>query len=210
MKEKEVKKQKMKSDKMKKKIGISLLLVAAVLLTCGCVDIDDVDQPSIANPDETIQIYINASIDVPGMEEYFCRPWGGVKIPNDWTVISCTYTGDFSGTMTENAAITADRELESPSGPDYYWWGGIGPSTESDATGSVVAILTVQVGKPGSYLIDYRVGTDCEDGQDDELNVPIQIGAAQVPALTPIGIAALVGLLSIIATGTILRKRKKR
>ena len=32
----------------------------------------------------------------------------------------------------------------------------------------------------------------------------------QVPALTPVGIAALVGLLTIIATSTILRKRKKR
>ena len=34
--------------------------------------------------------------------------------------------------------------------------------------------------------------------------------AAQVPALTPIGIAALVGLLTIIATSVIVRKRKKR
>ena len=33
---------------------------------------------------------------------------------------------------------------------------------------------------------------------------------AQVPALTPIGIAALVGLLSIIAMSVIVRKRKKR
>lgn len=34
--------------------------------------------------------------------------------------------------------------------------------------------------------------------------------AAQVPVLTPIGIASLVGLLTIVATSTILRMRKKR
>ncbi|RZB33182.1 MAG: hypothetical protein AEth_00101 [Candidatus Argoarchaeum ethanivorans] len=44
------------------------------------------------------------------------------------------------------------------------------------------------------------------------INDPNGIGweaPAQVPALTPIGIAALVGLLSIIATSVIVRKRKK-
>jgi hypothetical protein len=35
-------------------------------------------------------------------------------------------------------------------------------------------------------------------------------GQVQVPALTPIGLAALVSLLTIIATSTILRKREKR
>jgi len=33
---------------------------------------------------------------------------------------------------------------------------------------------------------------------------------AEVPALTPVGIAALVGLLAIIATSTLVRKRRKR
>ena len=44
------------------------------------------------------------------------------------------------------------------------------------------------------------------------INDPNGIGweaPAQVPALTPIGLAALVGLLSIIAMSVIVRKRKK-
>ena len=51
----------------------------------------------------------------------------------------------------------------------------------------------------------YDVGIDAIDDPND----PGFTVLGQVPALTPIGIAALVGLLAIIATSTILRKRKK-
>ncbi|MGB3477665.1 MAG: hypothetical protein WBB67_00725 [bacterium] len=52
----------------------------------------------------------------------------------------------------------------------------------------------------------YDAGIDAIDDPND----PGFTVLGQVPALTPVGIAALVGLLTIIATSTILRKRKKR
>jgi uncharacterized repeat protein (TIGR01451 family) len=161
-----------------KKITISLFLVVAVLLISGSIEIDDVDQPSRAKPNETITIYIDAFIDDYGVTGY---PWGGVKIPNDWTVINCTYSGDFSGLMTENTTIEADLESNWPSDPDYYWWGGIGPDTYRDKMGSVTATRIVQVGQSGSCLIDYRVGDDWNGWYGEELNVPIEI--------TPVSIA---------------------
>jgi len=165
-----------------KKITITSILIAAVLSMSGCVNIDDVNQPLKANPGETITIYINAhsnSSFIPGWD----YPWGGVKIPNDWTVISCTYTGNYSGTMTEDAAIAASLESNWSSGLDYYWWGGKGPDTFHNESGLVVTTLIVQVGQPGSYLIDYRVGKS-NSWSDNELDVQIEITALAPPSIT--------------------------
>ena len=52
----------------------------------------------------------------------------------------------------------------------------------------------------------YNVGRDAVDNPND----PGFTVVAQAPALTPLGLIALVGLLTIIATSTIVRKRKKR
>ncbi len=163
------------SDSMKK-IAITSFLIMTILSMSGCVNIDDVDQPLQATSGETITIYINAHVsgDSPPKEG---NPKGGVKIPNDWTVISCTCTGDYSGTMAEDQDIAEDMESNWPSGLDYYWWGGKGPSTSSGMDTVTTTTLIVQIGQSGSYLIDYRVGDNLDGWCDEELDVPIEITA---------------------------------
>ena len=63
-------------------------------------------------------------------------------------------------------------------------------------------------------MADAGLGWDVfEYGETEDWNITIEEGLlpARVPALTPFGLIALVGLLTIVATSTILRsKRKKR
>ncbi|MCK4820491.1 hypothetical protein KA005_32300, partial [bacterium] len=177
----------MKNEKIKM-IAISLLVIAAVVSMSGCLVMTGprVVQPATAFAGETIEIYIHASTDSDDAEwEY---PLGAVKIPNDWTVINCTYDGDYSGTMTFNAGRTGDLEGHyAPSGPDYKWWAAMGPQTTNQGTGaSAVATLIVQVGEPGEYLIDYRVGDVLNTGDywyDFEEDVPITVLAVEEPDL---------------------------
>jgi hypothetical protein len=48
------------------------------------------------------------------------------------------------------------------------------------------------------------------DAVDNPHDPGLSIIGEQVPVLMPLGIAALIGLLSVIATSTLIRKRKKR
>ena len=85
----------------------------------------------------------------------------------------------------------------------------------TDAVGNIVPTEIWPNPIPGEYdmFFDadpangiYDLLTDVVDNPHD----PGFIVFGKVPALTPIGIAALVGLLAIIATSTILRKKKER
>jgi uncharacterized protein YceK len=168
-------------------------MLALIAAMSGCVTIDHVDQPETAYAGETIEIYIHAGTDSDEAESE--SPFGAVKIPHDWSVISCNYSGDYSGTMVYGDLDTAELEAAEPSGPDYKWWVGVGPDTCNDkGPGLVIATLIVKVGEPGEYLIDYKVGDRINDPDiwyDQEYDVPITVvpaGAAD-PDLTPTSIA---------------------
>ena len=107
---------------------------------------------------------------------------------------------------------------------DYAWIGGekitdyqvyaSRKDVQTDAAGNITAEEIWPHPRPGEYDIVfdanqneiYDVGVDVVDHP----NHPGFTVFGKVPALTPVGLLALVGLLSIIATSTILRKRKKR
>jgi len=109
---------------------------------------------------------------------------------------------------------------------DYAWTGGEKitgyhvyaslKNAPTNATGSIAPTEIWPNPIPGEYdmVFDanqneiYDVGVDVVD-HPAHPGFTVE-GQVQVPALTPIGLIALVGLLAIIATSTILRKRKKR
>ncbi|MGB3477666.1 MAG: hypothetical protein WBB67_00730 [bacterium] len=108
---------------------------------------------------------------------------------------------------------------------DYAWVGGEKitgynvyaslKGVPTNATGSIIAVEIWPNPIPGEYDIVfdanqneyYDIGVDVVD-HPAHPGFTVE-GQVQVPALTPIGLIALLGLLAIIATSTILRKRKK-
>ena len=109
---------------------------------------------------------------------------------------------------------------------DYAWIGGEKitgynvyaslKGVPTNATGSIAPTEIWPNPIPGEYdmVFDanqneyYDIGVDVVD-HPAHPGFTVE-GQVQVPALTPIGLIALVGLLTIIATSTILSKRKKK
>jgi len=107
---------------------------------------------------------------------------------------------------------------------DYAWTGGEKitdyhvykslKDVPTDAAGNITAVEIWPHPYPGEYdmIFDanqneiYDVGVDVVDHPSH----PGFTVFASVPALTPIGLLALVGLLSLVATSTIVRRRKER
>jgi len=116
--------------------------------------------------------------------------------PNQTVIVTITYP--------DNIPIGSEYWKYGPNGslpprdPNPHWYKI--PIGSDD--GDNVITLTLQDGGAGD-----------DDGAANGWIVDqggIGNPAAQAPALTPIGIAALIGLLSIIATSTIVRIRKRR
>ena len=108
---------------------------------------------------------------------------------------------------------------------DYAWFNGMNITdrtvyarkynVSTDEYGNITAVEIWPNPIPGEYdmVFDanqneiYDVGVDAVD-HPNHPGFTVE-GQVQVPALTPIGIAALVGVLSIIATSTILRRKRR-
>ena len=86
-------------------------------------------------------------------------------------------------------------------------------NVQTDANGDIGAVNPVLVWPnpvPGHYLMVFDDPDGDLDPGADPLDDFTVIGTALVPLVTPPGIVALIGLLSIVAIGTIARKNKKR
>jgi len=96
---------------------IVLAIFVAGLLTLNSCQFTEIEQPSTATAGETITI--NVQIETSSSEAN--KKWGllGIMIPDDWTVNSVNYTGDFGDGTTHNLPSTqADKY---PSAVDYGW-----------------------------------------------------------------------------------------
>jgi len=116
-------------------------------------------------------------------------------------------------TYSQNATVTITFPEDIPIGAQYWKYGPNG-STNNPQPERWYRILIGD--DDGDNVITIQL-TDGGIGDDDGVanGVIVDQGGignprAEVPALTPVGIAALVGLLAIIATSTLVRKRRKR
>jgi uncharacterized repeat protein (TIGR01451 family) len=78
----------------------------------------------------------------------------------------------------------------------------------TNGNGTVGPVLVWDNPKPGWYLIIF----DDDQGtwyQSEDASDLLEVRGAAVPLVTPLGLAALIGLLCIVAIGTIARLRKK-
>jgi len=155
--------------------------------------------------------------------------------PMDFSICPSGEATDPTG-LTQEVYTTAETVYATGSGfdnnslvdiyivNDYKWVGGeniLGYTiyaqalnVPTDATGNIIGEEMWPNPIPGEYdmVFDanqngiYDVGVDAVDHP----NHPGFTVVGQVPGLTPIGLIALVGLLAIIATSTIVRIRKRR
>jgi uncharacterized repeat protein (TIGR01451 family) len=87
-------------------------------------------------------------------------------------------------------------------------------NVSTDGAGSIIGEEIWPNSEPGAYDMifdanqngNYDIGVDAVDNPNDSGFTVLP----KLPALTPFGLAVLVGLLSIIATSTLSKKRKKR
>ena len=143
-----------------------------------------------------------ASVDMPAdPPSGYNFPYGvfainiTVPVPGQWAIITLT--------LPDNLPANSEYWKYSPNGngspsvqPGWYQV----PLGSND--GDNVITITLQDGGIGD------ADGDPTNGVIVDLGGPANL-AAQAPALTPLGIVALIGLLSIVATSTIVRIRKK-
>ena len=88
----------------------------------------------------------------------------------------------------------------------------------TDGNGSIIGVEIWPNPDPGEYDVVYDtnnnmkfdLGVDAAHNENDPGFIVLgREQREQVPALTPVGIAALIGLLSVIATSTLIRKRRR-
>jgi uncharacterized repeat protein (TIGR01451 family) len=123
---------------------------------------------------------------------------------------------DYQSALCTNGSPILPTVYDDPvTGETVLTWNHTDFSPGENRTWNYVVMATVNTTVPPcTTLIDhadaysYLIVGRLED--HDEARVHIPCPRIPVPALTPLGIAALVGLLSILATSTLVKKRKRR
>ncbi|MEW5958905.1 MAG: hypothetical protein AB1801_14325, partial [Chloroflexota bacterium] len=145
----------------------------ATIWVSSCVYIDSIDQPAQARAGEVITTTVVAHPSV----SYFWvgRPYFGIHLPEGWTVQPpLNYTGNYTGSINYDAALSSEME-DILAKPEYYWWVGVGNEhevyTQNPATGTVHLQTS---GQPGFYHLDYMTG-DSNGGLNHDLREDILI-----------------------------------
>lgn len=123
----------------------------------------------------------------------------------------------FRPNSTVDVYIVSDRAWTNGDNVSDYFIFAVKKDVLADAVGDIVPTEIWPNPIPGEYdmFFDanqngiYEVGVDVVD-HPNHPGFIVQAAQVRAPVFTPLGIAALIGLLSFIATSTLVRKRRKR
>lgn len=178
----------------------ALLLGAVVPMLGGCLGITAVDAPSGA-PSATYTVTVTVDLtedefESPPLDVSRVRGTLAVRFPEEWELVSATYTGSVGGRLTYSSAISdyftsvfddpefADPEAEPGSGPagkpGYTWWAGYSGVHPGASLGPwEVTFVFDQHGATGFSSLDFVSGiTDPESPNDSEAYLSAWFGGA--------------------------------
>lgn len=166
------------------------LVGAALLAFAGCLKITAVDAPS-GDPSATYKVTVTLDLDdrmfedEPLPADLEVRGTLAVRFPQEWKLVSATYTGSVSGVLTPSAVMAAHFEdnmsgypeaEEEPGAPEwgdpykpgYRWWAGYTGVHMSDSGGPfVVELVFDQRGATGLASLDFVSGITDPDSPED-------------------------------------------
>lgn len=174
-------------------IGLPLLLVACEII--------EVQQPSEADQGEVIEVTV--TVEQPFEDANPHRGVLSVLVPDDWSFVSGTYSGDAgSGDMLEDEGWADSTEIVLPAPPGMKWIGTISEDAHDvpSAPAFFDATLELRVGQTtGDFGLGYFTtndgfgtgdivfGDNLENTADTLMNVPITVNltSANEPGTPP-------------------------
>ena len=109
----------MKTDATHKILVLAVVVITILMM--GCFTIHEVDQPTSATAGEQISITVTCSAEEEA-ETIERHMLFGLLVPNDFTVNTVTYEGDFEGTCELLTAETALRDTVGPYKDAQTWY----------------------------------------------------------------------------------------
>lgn len=176
-----------KHDGTRARATACLVASALLALLSACLEIDQVQQPSIVAPGDTLTVtlQIHSQDTDPNPHAVFVT----ALVPNDWDAIGATYHSQKygSGEFVLSQYWADSCEVVHPSGPEYKWVGFLTPraflanENRIDAT----IVLRLKVGQQtGEYKLAYTLGEDAlgydtswGDVYDAVFDLPISVVA---------------------------------
>lgn len=172
------------------RLALLALLASAALLLGGCLTITGVNAPS-GPPSAAYTVTLTLELDDffeedgPFEEEDF-RGMLAVRFPEEWQLLSASYSGAFSGNLTYSPAMadffvspSEDPDFPEepslpgfglPGKPGYKWWAGYSSIHPSEAMGPIEVQLVFDQGDAtGAFALDFISGlTDPLSPEDPE------------------------------------------
>ena len=145
------------------------------LLLAGCYEFESVDQPDVAEPNGSFQVFIAGYLDEE-VGEGANTPALGILLPEGWSVADgityrgvrswsisggTGYSGIGNGALMYSRGGSAQMEYESPAPDGYYWWVGRGQHIDvfEDTFGRSAGTVRIHTdGQTGTFFIDYMLG----------------------------------------------------
>lgn len=168
--------------------GVLVLLVALPLILVAC-EIIEVQQPSEAEQGEIIEVTV--TVEQPIQDDTPHRGVLSVLVPEDWSFVSGTYSGDAGpGDMLFDEGWSDSTEIVLPAPDGMKWIGTISDEAHAVPDPPAFFDVTLQL-QAGGTLGDFGIGyfttndafatADIEFGESEEntadtlMNVPITV-----------------------------------
>jgi predicted outer membrane repeat protein len=142
-----------REDVMKK--NAIIISICILILLSSCITFKTIVQPSVAGPNEIINVSITATTEGGEYEPYF-----GVCLPIGWTIPgdSLQCSGEYNEVIYYDDTLSIEQENANPASEGYYWWVGKGVE-DTSAVGVVYGELQIQTdSQTGVFSIDYTLG----------------------------------------------------
>jgi len=133
-------------------------IILAIVLVNGCIDdINSYSHPHSVSPYS--EIHANIEVAFSGYDGSYQVL--AVMIPDTWSADACTFSGDYSGSMSLSDTFRQGFENVYPSDGTYGWQVFVSDDilTYVEGSDTFTFDITLTAGDIGQYWLDYRIGS---------------------------------------------------